>query len=174
MLVATVVILRVVVRRDYVRKGRLTPLPSASEWLLAIIWAGFSYVYLPDDWPALHVGPVVQSLGWICVGLGIVSMVLALAWLGLPRTHGLEADVLVQTGPYGLTRNPQLVGFSLGLVGFAVLWPSWHMVMSMLLYAVLAHLMVLAEEEHLRRVHGELYERHCERAPRYVGLPANR
>ena len=171
---AIVVILRVVVRRDYVRKGRLTPLSSASEWLLAIIWAGFSYVYLPGDWPALHVSLVVQSFGWICVALGAVTMVLALAWLGLLRTHGLEADVLVQTGPYGLSRNPQLVGFSLGLIGFAVVWPSWHMLMSIFLFGVLAHLMVLTEEEHLRRVHGELYERYCERVPRYVGPPGNR
>jgi protein-S-isoprenylcysteine O-methyltransferase Ste14 len=173
-LVAIVVVLRVVMRRDYVRKGRLTLLSSASEWLLAIIWACFSYVYLPSDWPALLVGPVVQSFGWICVALGAVAMVLALAWLGLLRTHGLEADVLVQTGPYGLTRNPQLVGFGLGLIGFAVVWPSWHMLMSLFLYGVLAHVMVLTEEEHLRRVHGELYERYSERIPRYVGLPANR
>ena len=157
LLVAIVVILRVVVRRDYARKGHLTPLSSASQWLLCLIWAAFSSAYLPGDWPALHVGPAVRSIGWVCVGLGAVTMVLAIAWLSLLRTHGLAADVLVQTGPYGLSRNPQLVCFGLGLIGFAVLWASFHMLVSVVLFAVLAHLMVLTEEEHLRRVHGELY-----------------
>jgi len=35
---------------------------------------------------------------------------------------------------------------------------------------VLAHLMILSEEEHLRDVFGEEYERYCERVPRYLGL----
>ena len=173
-LVATVVNLRVVVRRDYARRGRLTPLSSASQWLLAGIWAAFSSIYLPGDWPALHVGPVAQAFGWLCVILGAVTLVLAVAWLGLLRTNGLAADELIHTGPYKVSRNPQLAGFGLGLVGFVILWPSGHMLVSMALFAVLAHLVVLTEEEHLRRVHGEHYEQYIERVPRYVGLPANR
>jgi protein-S-isoprenylcysteine O-methyltransferase Ste14 len=173
-LVASVVILRVIVRRDYAHKGRLTPPSSASQWLLFSSWAGFSSVYLPGDWPALHGGPIVQSLGWLCVALGAVTLVLAVAWLGLLRTNGLTADVLVQAGPYELSRNPQLVGFGLVLVGFAALWASFHMLVSVALFSVLAHLMVLTEEEHLRQVHGESYERYIPRVPRYVGLPARR
>jgi protein-S-isoprenylcysteine O-methyltransferase Ste14 len=30
------------------------------------------------------------------------------------------------------------------------------------------HLMVMTEEEHLREVYGEEYERYCERVPRYL------
>jgi protein-S-isoprenylcysteine O-methyltransferase Ste14 len=173
-LVATVVILRVIVRRGYARKGHLTPFSSASQWLLCMIWAAFSSVYLPGDWPALHVGPVVQAFGWVCVALGAVTLILAIAWLGLQHTNGLAADVLVQAGPYGLSRNPQLVGFGLGLIGFAVLWASFHMLVSVALFVVLAHVMVLTEEEHLCRVHGEHYKRYIGRVPRYVGLPARR
>jgi protein-S-isoprenylcysteine O-methyltransferase Ste14 len=35
----------------------------------------------------------------------------------------------------------------------------------------MAHLMVLAEEEHLRRVHGETYDEYCRRIPRHIGIP---
>jgi len=66
-LVATVVILRGIVRRDYIRKGRLTPVSSASEWLLGIIWAAFSYYYLPEDWPRIHVSISLQSAGWVVI-----------------------------------------------------------------------------------------------------------
>jgi protein-S-isoprenylcysteine O-methyltransferase Ste14 len=170
-LVATVVILRVIVRRDYLQRGRLRPVSSASEWLLGIIWASFSYFYLPADWPMIYAGLILRVAGWVIVTLGVLTILLSLAWLGLRRTHGLEADTLIQSGPYRLTRNPQIVGFSLGMIGFVMLWPSWHMMMSLLLYVVLIHLMVLTEEEHLLARHGNEYLQYCEQVPRYIGLP---
>jgi protein-S-isoprenylcysteine O-methyltransferase Ste14 len=167
-LVAIVVILRVIVRRDYLQRGRLTPVSSASEWLLSIIWASFSYFYLPADWPMIHVGLILRLAGWILVTLGGLTILLSLASLGLRRTHGLEADALVQSGLYRLMRNPQIVGFSLGLIGFVMLWPSWHMMVSFLLHVILVHLMVLTEEEHLLARHGNEYLRYCEKVPRYI------
>jgi len=166
-----VVILRVIVRRDYLQRGRLTPVSSASEWLLGIIWAFFSYFYLPADWPMIYVGLGLRLAAWVWITLGVLTILLSLALLGLRRTHGLEADALVQSGPYRLTRNPQIVGFSLGMVGFVMLWPSWHMMMSLLLYVVLVHLMVLTEEEHLLARYGNEYLRYCEQVPRYIGVP---
>ena len=169
-LVATVVILRGIVRRDYVRKGRLTPVSSASEWLLGIIWAAFSYYYLPEDWPRIHVSISLQFAGWAVITISVLIMLWSLAWLGLRRTHGLDADFLVQTGPYRWTRNPQIIGFSLGMIGFITLWPSWHMLVSLLLLAVLLHLMVISEEEHLLARHGEVYKQYCDQVPRYIGI----
>jgi protein-S-isoprenylcysteine O-methyltransferase Ste14 len=52
-----------------------------------------------------------------------------------------------------------------------VLWPSWYGVGWAILYAVVAHTMVLTEEEHLRDVYGEKFVRYCERVPRYIGVP---
>ena len=170
-LVATVVILRVFVRRDYLQRGRLIPVSSTLEWLLGIIWASFSYSYLPADWPTMHVGPMLRWTGWILIALSLLIIVSSVAGLGVRRTHGLEADVLIQSGPYGLTRNPQIVGFSLGIFGFVMLWPSWHMMLSLFLYVVLVHLMVVTEEEHLLDRHGNEYLRYCEQVPRYLGIP---
>lgn len=45
------------------------------------------------------------------------------------------------------------------------------MMMSLLLYVVLIHLMVLTEEEHLLARHGNEYLQYCEQVPRYIGLP---
>jgi protein-S-isoprenylcysteine O-methyltransferase Ste14 len=170
-LVAIVVIFRVIVRRDYLQRGRLTPVSSASEWLVVIIWVSFSYFYLPADWPMIHVGLILRLAGLVMVTLGVLTMLFSLVWLGLRRSHGLETDTLIQSGPYRLTRNPQIVGFSLGMIGFVMVWPSWHMMMSLLLYVVLFHLMVLTEEEHLRSKYGNEYLRYCEQAPGYLGIP---
>jgi protein-S-isoprenylcysteine O-methyltransferase Ste14 len=55
------------------------------------------------------------------------------------------------------------------VIGYALLWPTWHSLGWVLLYALIAHVMVITEEEHLRGVHGEAYLRYCQRVPRYFG-----
>jgi protein-S-isoprenylcysteine O-methyltransferase Ste14 len=75
------------------------------------------------------------------------------------------------SGPYRVTRNPQLMGGALLIVGYIVLWPSWYALGWLALFAVMTHLMVLTEEEHLRRIHREGYERYCKQVPRYLGFP---
>ncbi len=170
--IAIVVILRFVVRRDYRLKGRLTPVSSVMEWLLAIIWAAFSYAYLPADWPSVRVIPVLQWAGWVCIGIGVPVMIGSMAWLGLRRSHGLESEVLIQTGPYRLSRNPQIAGFWLGMAGFFMLWPSWHMLVSTCLLLLFTHLMVITEEEHLLARHGDLYRSYCSQVPRYFDVRA--
>ena len=169
-LIAIFVILRLVVRRDYQRRGRLTPFSAASEWLLALIWVAFSSYYLPADWPAIHVGLVLRVAGWLLIALGVLTMLYSMAWLGLRRAHGLQNDLLMQTGPYRLSRNPQIVGFALAMIGFVMIWPSWHMLVSLLLLVLFVHVMVLTEEEHLLAQFGDEYRRYCEQAARYLWI----
>lgn len=169
-LVAIFVILRLIVRRDYRRRGRLTPFSSASEWLLALIWVAFSYYYLPADWPAIHVSLTLQVAGWLLIALGVLATLYSMAWLGIRRAHGLQNDILMQTGPYRQTRNPQIVGFTVAMVGFVMIWPSWHMVVSLLLLALFVHLMVLTEEEHLLTRFGDAYRRYCQQVARYLWI----
>jgi protein-S-isoprenylcysteine O-methyltransferase Ste14 len=56
------------------------------------------------------------------------------------------------------------------VIGIALLWPSWYALGWVALGAVIAHMMVLTEEEHLRRTLGESYLAYCQNVPRYVGL----
>ena len=97
--------------------------------------------------------------------------VIAIGTLGVRKTMGQKAEVLAQVGLYRMSRNPQILGGGLAVVGIAVLWPSWYALGWVVLYGVVGHMMVLTEEEHLRNVHGEKYERYCERVPRYIGFP---
>jgi protein-S-isoprenylcysteine O-methyltransferase Ste14 len=93
-----------------------------------------------------------------------------MAWFGLRRAFGLQVNSLIETGPYRLTRNPQIVAGFLMMLGTAVLWPSWYAVGWILLYAIIAHLMITAEEEHLRAAFCNEYRRYCGRVRRYIGF----
>jgi len=171
LLVAAFVFFRFFGRRDYRRKGRLTLFSLLVETLIFFLWGGFPYIYGPSDWPAVQVGPILEAMGWISLAGGLGIMFTAMAGLGLRRALGQESKVLKQTGFYRVSRNPQIVGCALYGIGFALLWPSWYALGWVILFAAMAHMMVLTEEEHLRHVHGEEYVRYCARVPRYLGFP---
>ena len=75
--------------------------------------------------------------------------------------------------PYRITRNPQLLGGALLVFGYVLLWLSCYALGWLTLFAVMAHLMILAEEGYLLNIHGERYEQYCRRVPRYIGFPKN-
>jgi protein-S-isoprenylcysteine O-methyltransferase Ste14 len=175
LVVVTLAVFRFFVRRDYQRRGRLTLLSSLLELLVWGLYMSFPCLYNPSEWAwfwssNVPVGAPLRVIGVICILVGLVSALGTMLWFGLRRALGLESNKLIQIGPYRFTRNPQLVGGSLLVVGSFVLWPSWYALGWVVLYGFVAHVMVLTEEEHLRNVFGEEYVRYCERVPRYLGL----
>ncbi len=173
LLTAAVFIFRVVVRRDYRMYGRLKPLSSFLEFLIISLWVAFTYLYPTADWPATHVGPVVGIVGWTLFVGGMVVTFTVMAWFGLARAFGLESKELKQSGAYGLSRNPQAAAFVIAMIGHTILWPSWANLGSVLLLAIILHVMIVTEEEHLHAVFGEDFRRYCERVPRYLGHVAS-
>jgi protein-S-isoprenylcysteine O-methyltransferase Ste14 len=77
---------------------------------------------------------------------------------------------LRRTGLYGRTRTPQALACGLYVLGFAMLWPSWYAADWTLLHVVLIHTMILGEEGHLRRQHGESYGKYLQKVPRYFSM----
>lgn len=168
LLLLAFVTFRILVRRDYLEKGRLTPLSVFLEYAVFFGWAYFTYL----DWSAAarvpEVGPVLRLVAWILIIFGLGVTLIAMARLGIHRMHGLDSRALEASGLYRLNRNPQIVGSGLAVLGYALYWPSWHTAGWLVLYLVICHLMVLTEEEHLRSVFGEDYARYAERVPRYL------
>jgi protein-S-isoprenylcysteine O-methyltransferase Ste14 len=91
-----------------------------------------------------------------------------MGWFGIKRAFGISVDGLQQEGPYKISRNPQVLGGYLLVIGVALQWPSLYSLGWILMYAIIMHWMVITEEEHLNRVFGEEYERYCARVPRYI------
>jgi protein-S-isoprenylcysteine O-methyltransferase Ste14 len=167
-------IFRLLVRRDYQQKGRLTPVSGFLQLLIWGLYFGFPTIYNPPEWVRfwsrdVPVSAPVRIAGLICIGAGMAVAFGTMIWFGLRRAFGLQVDGLIQRGVYRVSRNPQLVGGSLLVIGTVVLWPSWYALGWAALYGVVGHLMVITEEEHLREVYGEAYARYCERVPRWLG-----
>lgn len=164
-------IFRKFVRRDYYRKGRLTPISTFFEILIFSLFGASAYIFVPSDWPVVHVPPIPMTIGWIFITIGLAIMFVAMGGLGLRRSFGQEVIVLKQGGLYRVTRNPQILGGGLALIGLIVLWPSWYVLGWVIQYVIITHIMVLTEEEHLNAIHGKDYVQYCRRVPRYLGIP---
>jgi protein-S-isoprenylcysteine O-methyltransferase Ste14 len=168
------IVFRILVRRDYQRSGRLTLLSTLLEYLAIFAWVAHGWLNRPSDWPAIHVGPVLEVAGWTLFIGGFGLVLIGIAWLGIRRSHGLQVNSLKQTGLYAASRNPQVVVFVLGIIGYTILWPSWRNVGVVVLAALLSHMMVLSEEEHLSDVFGAEYDRYRATVPRYLGFKPQR
>lgn len=173
-LAITVVVFRLIVPRSYRQRGRLTWSASAAQYVAILAWVAFVYLNLQRGWPAVRVGLVQETIGWVLFLGGWVVVLTSLLRLGVRRSHGLQVNALRRTGLYGLTRNPQTVAFLIAMFGYLVLWPSWRNVGALVLVGILSHLMIRAEEDHLRDVFGPRYDRYIRCAPRYLGFPSRR
>jgi protein-S-isoprenylcysteine O-methyltransferase Ste14 len=169
------VVFQVIVKRTYLRCGRLG---TGVGLLQAFMWGPFfvfPYLYNAPHWAWFwtHPHPVGSDVLAVAVGLitlGLMFVAIAMAQLGLPHSTGRRATTLHESGLYGLSRNPQIVAGVPLIVGLALLWPSWYALGWIAIYFAMAHMMVLAEEAHLRHRHGQAYETYCARVPRYVRI----
>jgi protein-S-isoprenylcysteine O-methyltransferase Ste14 len=164
-------VFRVLLRRDYQNKGRTTWFTIILETLVFALHANFSYLFIPAVWPAwptLSENSFQQTMGLILIVFGIILTLAAMASLGYKRLFGQGSDAIAQSGFYRFTRNPQIIFYGLVVIGIAVLWPSWYAVFWIILYGLIAHMMIITEEEYLLTMHGENYQVYCKKVPRYI------
>lgn len=166
-------VFRVLVRRDYLQRGSLSLFSTLLEFLVFGIHANLPYLYLSTPWPGLPPlpGNILQLVSGAAVSaLGLLATLAIMASLGFSVTVGDQPDHLRQTGPYRLSRNPQLLTYGLLLLGCVILYPSWQAAAWLALYGAIAHIMVMTEEEHLGTLFGDAYQAYCRQVPRYIGF----
>jgi protein-S-isoprenylcysteine O-methyltransferase Ste14 len=162
-----------VARRDYRLHGRLRALTSALLFLVFVaVCPVMGYLGGLGPWPRMRGNPVLYWAGSLLAIGSFGACLVGMAILGLGRTFGHEVNTVTQSGLYRYTRNPQVVFGALGFAGIGLASATWNGLIFALLFAAVSHVMVLGEEEHLRRAHGEAYVEYCKRTPRYFGLPA--
>jgi protein-S-isoprenylcysteine O-methyltransferase Ste14 len=164
---------RVIVRREYRLHGRLTGWSSILQLLAFAGLIAFPYLFNPPAWVLswMLAGPtslLQQILGLVIILLGFIVAFGTMGWFGIRRAFGLETKGLISTGPYRFTRNPQILGGYLLVIGVTVQWPSWFAIIWIVLYGVIGHWMIIAEEEHLQALLGDEYGRYCQKVPRYL------
>ena len=165
-------VLRVLVRRDYMMRERLSIPVSILQTLLFFIYGGFPYLYISHDWPKVYVSSTLHFIGMVFIIVGLSSLAYGMLKLGLLPSIGSTSDELERIGIYDISRNPQALACSFYVVGFSMLWPSWYAISWVLLYVVLIHIMIITEEEHLLHLYGASYEEYCYEVPRYIGVPS--
>ena len=87
------------------------------------------------------------------------------------QLSGLEAGELVTGGVYRYTRNPQIVGWGVALLGVALAGRSSKALTLVAAYFLAHRLYFPFEERSLERAFGEEYRRYRARVPRFPGLP---
>lgn len=112
----------------------------------------------------------LEITGMIVAGVGLtLCLVSVFAFRSAAKVLCLDAGNLTVSGPYRRSRNPQYVGWFLFLLGFSLTdWSLWCLA-ALLVVAISLHLLILIEEEHLRRIFGDPCREFCRRIPRYLG-----
>jgi protein-S-isoprenylcysteine O-methyltransferase Ste14 len=173
LLIFAYVVFRIIVRHAYNAQGRLGILSSSLQLLVFASFFTFPYLFNSPEWAwfwkvkdASSKGCYIAGLLVICVGFLIAFG--TMAWFGLGRAFGLHTDGLNKSGPYKISRNPQILGGFLLVIGTSLQAPSLNMVGWMLIYILIAHWMITTEEEYLHRIFGAEYEEYCSEVPRYL------
>jgi protein-S-isoprenylcysteine O-methyltransferase Ste14 len=119
----------------------------AVDWALPMPW-------LPPSWPN----------AWIGAGVFAAAFALALWALLTFRSAGTEVEtvkpttVIVEDGPYRFTRNPIYLGMFLSLIGLAIGFNSyWILIALVPFYLVIRYGVVAREEAYLARKFGDVY-----------------
>ncbi len=157
-------------RWEYRERGRLTlvglALLCAMLFMPNLVLEYATRYQLPDNL-AGYAGVIIGVFG-----LGLCGISIA-AFRSIPKMLCLREGTLSTTGPYRWSRNPQYVGWFLFLLGFSLLdWSLWCLA-ALGVVAISLHLLVLIEEEHLRRTFGDAYLDYHRSVWRYVGRSAD-
>jgi protein-S-isoprenylcysteine O-methyltransferase Ste14 len=139
-------------------------------WAVAVV-AGLALNWLTP----LPFVPVSVPAGW----LGAIVFVLALALVAWAFTTMTRAGsnvptdrpttMIVDTGPYRLTRNPIYLGMMVGLIGLAIALDNLWLLLALVPFALVIRYGVVAREEaYLGRKFGDIYRGYRARVRRWL------
>jgi protein-S-isoprenylcysteine O-methyltransferase Ste14 len=135
-----------------------------------LLYALASYACLDSRLSHIGISAWLLGVAILMMLAGCLLVMFSMPFLG-KQSFGHEVTRLRRDGIYRYSRNPQLVGGFLLVVGYASLWPSWQGALWAALWIAISHLMIRGEERHLQDVFGDEYRSYCAQTPRFVGWP---
>lgn len=161
------------VEHDYGSRGRLSPGTSALAYALYLAHAALTVAVSRRSprplrlgrEPSVALGSALALSGSLLFGAGVRE------FRSLEQVSGVETGRLVTTGPYRYSRNPQVVGWGLALLGAALAGRSPGALLLVTAFFLVHRRYFAVEEGHLERVFGEEYRRYRAGTPRLLGLP---
>ncbi len=148
---------------------------APSVFLVGIVFGALGLCALLTAWGCvwpLAIPPLVAyTVGAITAVAGAALYGAARLCFGSFRqTWGLTLDRLVTNGVYRYSRNPQMVGWLLILIGVGVAGRSGGALLLAAVYALSCLVWIPVEERILERRFGDEYRRYRNAVPRYLGL----
>lgn len=134
--------------------------------ILTII-AGICSIFAVKDFPIVQVRIVGVMLGILAIiFFASATITMKNSWrVGIPE----EKTVLVTNGIYKWSRNPAFVGFDLLYLSICLLFFNIPLLIISIWAAVMLHLQVLQEEEHMKKMFEEDYINYMNHTFRYFG-----
>ncbi|MBN1388600.1 MAG: isoprenylcysteine carboxylmethyltransferase family protein [Bacteroidales bacterium] len=164
------------IRKSYLKNEKLPWFIGFSQLFVFLFHGIILYLpyYLFKPWSLKNIDNVHSIIGLITISIAFIILFGGFINLGVFfKTMGTETGKLRTRGLYGITRNPQVLGYGLLLISCAIIWPSWYIVISLVSFCIIIHRMVLTEEIHLKNVFGQEYKEYCKHTPRYLFLHGN-
>ena len=117
-------------------------------------------------------GPVTEFLGGLCVGGGLVLMILAVIemrrWKTTPIPHR-QPSHLVQSGIFRRSRNPFYLGDALILTGLILYWDApLALPLVPIFVRIIEQRFILPEEDRLRRAFRVEFFRYTQKTRRWI------
>ncbi|CAN5624389.1 hypothetical protein BH24ACT21_BH24ACT21_11030 [soil metagenome] len=160
-------------RRDYETHGQLSTKASTGAWMLYLIHL---FTTLAASWRSTQLLPLPGkpsiALGGLLTLSGVSFFVAAVReFRSFKQMSGTETGNLVTSGPYRYSRNPQVVGWGLALLGTSIAGRSPKALLLTTAFFLTHRLYFVSEEQHLERIFGEEYRRYRSKTPRFLGFP---
>ena len=134
--------------------------------VLAFIVGAYSILFV-KNYPVTEIriiGIVIGVIAIIFFALATITM--KTSWrVGIPE----EKTSLVTAGIYKLSRNPAFVGFDLLYLSVCLMFFNIPLMVISTWAAVMLHLQILQEEEHMHNMFGAEYDEYKTHTMRYFG-----
>lgn len=114
-----------------------------------------------------------ETIAWV----GVLTCLTALAfflWALISFSKSFRVGLventeqgLITIGVFAVSRNPIYVSFSIMFVGQFLIFPSWILLVYILVAALRLHIQVLKEEKFLLEQYGDVFNEYCKKVGRY-------
>jgi len=171
LLLYSYIVFRVMWKKDYSKKQRLSPLSTVLATLVFVLHGSLLYLVLPTKWPyfpQISQNQTIRILFTILLGIGIIILLISWFRLGTKISLGADKNKLQTNGLYKFSRNPQMLGYGFVLASFVIAYISYWSLIWFLLYLIVAYFMIKSEEEFLIQKYNEEYKDYCRQVPRII------
>ncbi|RCS22304.1 isoprenylcysteine carboxylmethyltransferase family protein [Phyllobacterium salinisoli] len=115
------------------------------------------------DIPEYDIHEYIEAVGLSFIVLAIVGRMWCTLYIG-----GRKSAEIVRDGPYSVSRNPLYVFSTLGAAGIGALTGSLVIALGFAVLCYLAfHVVIIAEENYLKKAFGEPYRAYLAEVPRF-------